>query len=40
MAALEENGYSPKVLESHDGVGWGMWQGQMAEILETLFPLE
>ncbi len=40
VAALEENGYSPTVLESDDGVGWGMWQGQMAEILETLFPLQ
>ncbi|MDA8020769.1 MAG: PQQ-binding-like beta-propeller repeat protein [Thermoanaerobaculia bacterium] len=39
VAALENNGYSPKVFESNDGVGWGMWQGRMAEILETLFPL-
>lgn len=38
VAALEKNGYSPKTLESHDGVGWGMWQGRMAEILEALFP--
>ncbi len=39
VAALEGNGYSPKTFESNDGVGWGMWQGQMAEILEALFPL-
>jgi len=39
VAALEENGYRPKVFESDDGVGWGMWQGRMAEILESLFPL-
>jgi len=39
VAALEKNGYSPKVFESDDGVGWGMWQGRMAEILEALFPL-
>ena len=38
VAALEKNGYSPQILESDDGVGWGMWQGQMAEILEALFP--
>jgi enterochelin esterase-like enzyme len=40
VAALEENGYRPKVFESNDGVGWGMWQGRMAEILEALFPLQ
>jgi len=40
VAALEKNGYSPKISESDDGVGWGMWQGRMAEILETLFPLQ
>jgi len=40
VAALEKNGYRPKTLESNDGVGWGMWQGRMAEILETLFPLQ
>ena len=40
VAALEKNGYSPKVFESDDGVGWGMWQGRMAEILEALFPLQ
>ena len=39
VAALEKNGYSPKVLESDHGVGWGMWQGRTAEILEALFPL-
>jgi enterochelin esterase-like enzyme len=39
VAVLEQNGYSPKVFESNDGVGWGMWQGRIAEILETLFPL-
>ena len=39
VAALEKNGYSPKVIESDDGFGWGMWQGRMAEILEALFPL-
>lgn len=39
VAALEKNGYSPKILESNDGVGWGMWQGRTAEILEALFPL-
>ncbi|MCG8462956.1 MAG: hypothetical protein MI919_42265, partial [Holophagales bacterium] len=38
VAALEKNGYSPKVFESNDGVGWLMWQGRMAEILEALFP--
>jgi len=38
VAALEKKGYSPKIIESDDGVGWGMWQGRMAEILETLFP--
>ena len=38
VAALQKNGYNPKVFESDDGVGWGMWQGQMAEILEALFP--
>jgi len=38
VETLEENGYSPKVFKSDDGVGWGMWQGRMAEILETLFP--
>jgi enterochelin esterase-like enzyme/outer membrane protein assembly factor BamB len=38
VAALKENGYSPKVFESDDGVGWGMWQGRMDEILEALFP--
>jgi hypothetical protein len=40
VAALEKNGYSPKIFESNDGVGWGMWQGRMAEILEALFPLQ
>ncbi|MEM1182369.1 MAG: PQQ-binding-like beta-propeller repeat protein [Acidobacteriota bacterium] len=40
VAALEERGYRPTVFESDDGVGWGMWQDQMAEILEALFPLE
>ena len=40
VAALERNGYSPKVFESDDGVGWGMWQGRMAKILEALFPLQ
>jgi enterochelin esterase-like enzyme len=40
VAALEENGYRPRVFESDDGVGWGMWQGRMAEILEALFPLQ
>jgi enterochelin esterase-like enzyme/outer membrane protein assembly factor BamB len=40
VAALEKNGYSPKVFESNDGVGWGMWQGRTAEILEALFPLQ
>ena len=39
VAALEENGYSPTTFESNDGVGWGMWQGRIAEILEALFPL-
>ncbi len=39
VAALEKNGYSPKIFESDDGVGWGMWQGRIAEILEALFPL-
>ncbi|MEM7355834.1 MAG: alpha/beta hydrolase-fold protein, partial [Acidobacteriota bacterium] len=39
VAALEKNGYSPMIFESNDGVGWGLWQGQMAEILEALFPL-
>lgn len=39
VSALEKNGYSPKVFESDDGVGWGMWQGRIAEILEALFPL-
>jgi outer membrane protein assembly factor BamB len=39
VAALEANGYNPKILESNDGVGWGMWQGRTAEILEALFPL-
>ncbi len=38
VAALEKNGYRPKIFESDDGVGWGMWQGRMAEILEALFP--
>ena len=37
---LEQNGYRPKAIESDDGIGWGMWQGRMAEILEALFPLE
>ncbi|MDA8020768.1 MAG: PQQ-binding-like beta-propeller repeat protein [Thermoanaerobaculia bacterium] len=40
VAALEKNGYRPKTFESHSGAGWGMWQGRMAEILETLFPLQ
>ena len=40
VAVLEKNGYSPKTFESDDGVGWGMWQGRMAEILEALFPLQ
>ncbi len=40
VAALEKNGYRPKIFESNDGVGWGMWQGRMAEILEELFPLQ
>ncbi|MEM7349406.1 MAG: PQQ-binding-like beta-propeller repeat protein [Acidobacteriota bacterium] len=39
VATLEKNGYRPKVIESDDGLGWGMWQGRMAEILEALFPL-
>ena len=39
VAALEKNGYSPRIFESNDGVGWGMWQGRIAEILEALFPL-
>ena len=39
VAALKKNGYRPKVIESDDGFGWGMWQGRMAEILEALFPL-
>ena len=39
VAALEKNGYRPKIFESNDGVGWGMWQGRTAEILEALFPL-
>ncbi|MCG8460507.1 MAG: hypothetical protein MI919_29850, partial [Holophagales bacterium] len=38
VATLEKNGYRPKIIESDDGVGWGMWQGRMAEILEALFP--
>ncbi|MCH9650308.1 MAG: PQQ-binding-like beta-propeller repeat protein [Deltaproteobacteria bacterium] len=38
VAALQKNGYNPKTFESDDGVGWGMWQGRMAEILEALFP--
>ncbi len=38
VTALEKNGYSPKIFESNDGVGWGMWQGRIAEILEALFP--
>ena len=40
VAALEKNGYRPKIFESNDGTGWGMWQGRMAEILEALFPLQ
>ncbi|MEM9596021.1 MAG: PQQ-binding-like beta-propeller repeat protein [Acidobacteriota bacterium] len=40
VAALKASGYRPTILESHDGVGWAMWQGRMAEILEALFPLE
>ncbi len=40
VATLEQNGYRPKTFESHDGVGWGMWQGRMAEILRALFPLQ
>ncbi len=40
VAALEKNGYSPKIFESNDGFGWGMWQGRTAEILEALFPLQ
>ncbi len=39
VAALERNGYRPKVIESEDGVGWGMWQGRMDEVLEALFPV-
>ena len=39
VAALEKNGYRPTVFESHDGVGWGMWQGKMDEVLAALFPL-
>ncbi|MEM7587827.1 MAG: PQQ-binding-like beta-propeller repeat protein [Acidobacteriota bacterium] len=39
VAALEKTGYRPKVIESDDGFGWGMWQGRMAEVLEALFPL-
>lgn len=39
VATLEKNGYRPKIIESDDGFGWGMWQGRMAEILEALFPL-
>ena len=38
VAALEKNGYRPKIIKSDDGFGWGMWQGRMAEILEALFP--
>ena len=38
VEALRKNGYRPTVFESHDGAGWGMWQGRMAEVLETLFP--
>ncbi|MEM8960799.1 MAG: alpha/beta hydrolase-fold protein, partial [Acidobacteriota bacterium] len=40
VAALENNGYSPTIIESNDGAGWGMWQGRMAEVLEALFPVE
>ena len=40
VATLQDNGYRPKVIESDDGFGWGMWQGRMAEILEALFPLQ
>ncbi|MEM1183220.1 MAG: PQQ-binding-like beta-propeller repeat protein [Acidobacteriota bacterium] len=39
VAALEKNGYRPKVLESTDGPGWGLWQSRLDEILEALFPL-
>ncbi|MEM6794820.1 MAG: alpha/beta hydrolase-fold protein, partial [Acidobacteriota bacterium] len=39
VARLEENGYRPRVIESDDGFGWGMWQGRMAEVLEALFPM-
>ncbi|MEO1368661.1 MAG: alpha/beta hydrolase-fold protein, partial [Acidobacteriota bacterium] len=39
VAALEDNGYRPTVFESHDGPGWGLWQGRMAEVLEALYPL-
>ena len=38
VATLEKNGYRPKTFESDDGVGWGLWQGRMAEIFEALFP--
>ena len=40
VAVLEQSGYHPTIFESNDGVGWGMWQGRIAEILEALFPLE
>ncbi len=40
VAALEKNGYRPKIIKSDDGFGWGMWQGRMAEVLEALFPLQ
>ncbi|MEM1180465.1 MAG: PQQ-binding-like beta-propeller repeat protein [Acidobacteriota bacterium] len=39
VAALEKGGYRPEVIETHDGPGWGMWQGRMAEVLAALFPL-
>lgn len=39
VMVLEQNGYEPKIFESNDGFGWGMWQGRMDDVLEALFPL-
>ena len=40
VAALEAEGHEPRILETDDGVGWGMWQARTDEILEAFFPLE
>ena len=40
VAKLKTQGFDPTVIETDDGVGWGMWQAQTGRILEAFFPLK